>query len=138
MNAIIFVAALSEYDQVLFEDEVTNRMVEALNLFESIANHPSFSSTSIILFLNKRDLFADKIGHVPISSVEPFAEFQGGTDYELGCEYFCDKFLEKCNNPSKKVYSHVTCATDTSNIDFVFKSCTQIVLDANIEDNFLS
>jgi hypothetical protein len=30
----MFVVALSEYDQVLYEDDNTNRMVEALNLFE--------------------------------------------------------------------------------------------------------
>ena len=33
MNAVIFVAALSEFDQNLFEDETQNRMVEALTLF---------------------------------------------------------------------------------------------------------
>ena len=39
--------------QVLFEDENTNRMDEALTLFEQICNHPSFKKTSMILFLNK-------------------------------------------------------------------------------------
>merc|ERR1712190_370433 len=53
VTSIIFVAAISEYDQVLFEDESTNRMQEALNLFEEISNSPWFKDTSIILFLNK-------------------------------------------------------------------------------------
>lgn len=39
--------------QVLYEDENTNRMDEALVLFEQICNHPSFKKTSMILFLNK-------------------------------------------------------------------------------------
>ena len=34
VNCVVFVAALSEYDQVLFEDETQNRMEEALQLFE--------------------------------------------------------------------------------------------------------
>ena len=61
VTAVIFVTAISEYDQVLYEDENTNRMDEALLLFDQICNHPSFMKTSMILFLNKRDLFATKL-----------------------------------------------------------------------------
>ena len=35
---MIFVAAISEYDQRLYEDESTNRMTEALELFDEICN----------------------------------------------------------------------------------------------------
>jgi len=38
VTAVLFVAALSEYDMVLYEDEDTNRMEEALNLFDEICN----------------------------------------------------------------------------------------------------
>ena len=61
VTAVLFVAAISEYDQVLYEDENTNRITEALNLFEEISNSRWFRETSMILFLNKRDLFMDKI-----------------------------------------------------------------------------
>ena len=61
VTAVIFVAALSEYDQVLYEDETTNRMTEALNLFDEICNSRWFRETSMILFLNKRDLFQAKV-----------------------------------------------------------------------------
>jgi len=67
VTAILFVAALSEYDQVLFEDEETNRMVEALNLFDEICNYKMFKKTSMILFLNKRDLFAEKNSKSPFN-----------------------------------------------------------------------
>jgi hypothetical protein len=36
VTAVLFVAAISEYDQKLMEDESTNRMSEALSLFEEI------------------------------------------------------------------------------------------------------
>ena len=61
VTAVIFVAAISEYDQKLFEDASTNRMVEALDLFEDICNNAFFVKSSLILFLNKRDLFEEKI-----------------------------------------------------------------------------
>jgi hypothetical protein len=44
VTAIIFCVALSEYDQVLYEDESTNRMHESLRLFDSICNNKWFVS----------------------------------------------------------------------------------------------
>lgn len=61
VTGILFVAAISEFDQQLFEDNTINRVHESLKLFESIVNVPYFSKTSIILFLNKKDLFAAKL-----------------------------------------------------------------------------
>lgn len=53
VTAIIFLVAISEYDQLLYEDQNVNRMQEALTLFDSICNSRWFVRTSIILFLNK-------------------------------------------------------------------------------------
>jgi len=50
VTAVLFVAAISAYDQTLYEDETTNRMVEALNLFEEICNSRWFRDTSMVLF----------------------------------------------------------------------------------------
>ena len=57
VTAVIFVAALSEYNQKLYEDESVDRMTEALNLFAEICNSRWFQDTSVVLFLNKSDLF---------------------------------------------------------------------------------
>lgn len=50
-------------------------MQESLKLFDSICNNKWFTDTSIILFLNKRDLFAAKIKKSPLTIC--FAEFSG-------------------------------------------------------------
>jgi guanine nucleotide-binding protein G(i) subunit alpha len=85
VTAVIFVAALSEYDQILFEDASTNRMMEALNLFDEICNNSFFIKSAMILFLNKRDLFAEKIKLKKISDSSMFREYQGvDNDYESG------------------------------------------------------
>jgi len=67
VTCVVFVAAISTYDQVLFEDSETNRLHEALNLFEEVSNAEWFTKTSMILFLNKSDLYAKKIKKVPIT-----------------------------------------------------------------------
>jgi len=71
VTAIVFLVAISEYDQMLYEDESINRMQEALVLFDSICNSRWFVRTSIILFLNKVSLcssFASLASHLPQST----------------------------------------------------------------------
>ena len=60
VTAILFLAAASEFDQRLLEDNETNRMREAVNVFESLVNFPGFARVSFILFLNKMDLLEEK------------------------------------------------------------------------------
>lgn len=57
VKAILFVAALSGYNQMLFECVHRNRLLEAIELFDEICNTTWFRRTSIVLFLNKSDLF---------------------------------------------------------------------------------
>ena len=61
VDSVVFVASLSEFDQNLYEDETKNRLDEALELFAQIVNSKWFKECSIILFLNKKDLFEKKV-----------------------------------------------------------------------------
>lgn len=135
VTAVIFVAAISEYDQTLFEDASTNRMVEALDLFEDICNNIFFLESSMILYLNKRDLFAEKIKVKRIRDVPAFSDFEGkDNDYDAGVQYFVDKFMAKNKSGAdRQIYFHVTCATDTGNVRTVFNACKEIVLRQNIK-----
>lgn len=135
VTAVIFVVALSEYDQKLFEDICTNRMTEALNLFEDVCNNSYFANSSMILFLNKRDLFADKIKVKNIRDYPMFSDYTGPDgDYNAGIQYFLDKFLDRNKAGAKrKIYNHVTCATDTRNVRVVFNACKDIILRENLK-----
>jgi len=50
-------------------------MQESLKLFDSICNNKWFTDTSIILFLNKKDLFEEKIKKSPLTVC--FPEYSG-------------------------------------------------------------
>ena len=54
---------------------VQNRMQESLRLFNSTCNSKWFTDTSIILFLNKKDLFEEKIKRSPLNIC--FPEYNG-------------------------------------------------------------
>ncbi|XP_046898201.1 guanine nucleotide binding protein (G protein), alpha activating activity polypeptide O, b [Hypomesus transpacificus] len=130
VTAIIFCVALSGYDQVLHEDETTNRMHESLMLFDSICNNKFFIDTSIILFLNKKDLFAEKIKKSPLSIC--FPEYTGANSYDDATAYIQVQFESKNRSPNKEIYCHLTCATDTGNIQVVFDAVTDIIIANNL------
>ncbi|CAJ0957216.1 unnamed protein product, partial [Mesorhabditis belari] len=132
VEAIIFITAISEYDQVLFEDENTNRMIESMQLFNSICNSTWFLNTAMILFLNKKDLFSEKIKRVNITSA--FPDYEGGQNYEEAVNYIKMKFAELNMNPDKKnIYMHETCATDTNQVQLVISSVIDTIIQKNLQ-----
>lgn len=127
VTAIIFCVGMSAYDQLLAEDEETNRMLESLKLFESICNNPFFSKTSMILFLNKKDLFEEKIVKSPLTIC--FPDYQGKNEYEEASEYVREQFENQNKHPdTKEIYTHFTCATDTGNVRFVFDAVSDVLM----------
>jgi len=127
VTAVIFCVALSEYDLKLYEDETVNRMHESLKLFDEICNSKWFLNVSVILFLNKSDLFREKIKKVDLKVA--FPEYDGGLDFEKAANFIQEKFVSLNKNPTQKqIYPHITCATDTQNIKFVFNAVKNIIL----------
>lgn len=131
MKAVIFVASLSEYDQVLYEDDEQDRLGEALQVFDDIVNNETFLDVSMILFLNKTDLFKEKLKIAPFQDY--FKDFEGDTsDYEIPALHIQSKFVERCSMPNKDIFSHLTCATDTGNVKRVFEVCKLRILEDNL------
>ncbi|KAH8107480.1 heterotrimeric G protein alpha subunit B [Phellopilus nigrolimitatus] len=133
VTALVFLVSLSEYDQMLYEDESVNRMQEALTLFDSICNSRWFVKTSIILFLNKIDLFSEKLPHSPLGDY--FPDYAGGDDYDSACEYLLHRFVSLNQNAAtKQIYAHYTCATDTQQIKFVLSAIQDILLQLHLRE----
>jgi hypothetical protein len=130
VTSIIFFAVLSEYDQVLAEDGSTNRMLESLHLFDSIFNNKYFVKTSFILFLNKKDLFEEKIEHSPLSAY--FTEFSGPNEFAPASDFITQKFRSVNRSTSKDIYCHLTCATDTQNVQFVLAAVSDIIIMSSL------
>jgi guanine nucleotide-binding protein G(o) subunit alpha len=126
VDAVIFVAALSEYDQNLAESKRTNRMVEALELFRSICNNRAFANTSVMLFLNKKDIFEEKLQYSDIASQRPFADYGGPPkDFNNGVLYFIEKFKDcLINDEITDSFIQACTATDTNN-----SKCESIIFE---------
>jgi len=134
VTAVIYVTSLSEYDQKLEEDDTTNRMIESLNLFEETINSKWFTKSHIILFLNKKDLFKEKIKTSDPKTV--FPDYTGGCDEIAAMEYIKNQFVKRNKNPSKKISTQETCAIDKKNVDFVFDAVRNVVFQDNVYQFF--
>ncbi|XP_043079251.1 guanine nucleotide-binding protein subunit alpha-11-like isoform X2 [Puntigrus tetrazona] len=129
--SLIFLASLSEYDQLLEENNKDNRMEESLSLFYTTIHSTWFVNSSIILFLNKTDILAEKIQFSDLKTY--FPQFNGKRrDIQDAMKFIEQLYIQKavCNETKKekKVYCHFTCATNTKNIQTVFTDIKDTVL----------
>ncbi|XP_032873476.1 guanine nucleotide-binding protein subunit alpha-14 [Amblyraja radiata] len=133
VTSIIFLVALSEYDQVLAECDNENRMEESKALFKTIITYPWFHSSSVILFLNKKDLLEEKIMFSHL--VDYFPEYNGPQqDVKAARDFILKTYQNQNPDKEKVIYSHFTCATDTENIRFVFAAVKDTILQLNLKE----
>ncbi|KAM6497742.1 guanine nucleotide-binding protein alpha-2 subunit [Amanita muscaria] len=117
VTSILFLVSLNGYDQCLVEDRDANQMQDAMTIWDSICHSQWFKQTSIILFLNKNDLFEEKIKHSHIKSFFPDFEGERG-EAKAGRDYFRRRFARIAQkagrSKEREIYIHVTTATDTA------------------------
>ncbi|XP_077986265.1 guanine nucleotide-binding protein G(i) subunit alpha-3-like [Glandiceps talaboti] len=130
-TSLIFLVALSCYDLILFEDEGQNKMHDSLQLFRSTCNNHWLRSVSVILFLNKMDIFRKKLRRSPLNLC--FPEYAGTNCVRETAMYLKSKFeLLNERREHRPMYTHFTVATDSKNIESVFKDIMYQVLMTNL------
>lgn len=126
ISAVVYVVSLSDYNQTLMEDNKTNRMEEALTLFETTLSNPAFKNAPVVLFFNKKDLFERKLKKFPLSDY--FPAYDGGNDLNLACNFVKQMFVSKLKNLKKSnIHTHFTCATDVNQAQMILKKVEDIV-----------
>ena len=109
-----------------------------LYVYHSIAPR-RFLITRQILFLNKIDLFAEKLPRSPLGDY--FPDYAGGSDYNSACEYLLQRFVSLNQSAAtKQIYAHYTCATDTNQIRCMYsyssrKALRSMMFISRIERN---
>ncbi|KAK6754167.1 hypothetical protein RB195_013273 [Necator americanus] len=131
VHAVLFITSLSEYNQVLAEDNSKNRMKDSIALFEQICNNEWFSNTAMILFLNKIDLFAEKIKKFNITCA--LKNYKGPQEYRPALDYITRRFKQMNKNSKRNIYTHETCATDTRQIEVVIDSVIDVVIQQTMQ-----
>jgi hypothetical protein len=124
-SSILFVASLSEFDQLL-KDEDVNRMMEGITLFDEIVNSKRFKETPIFLFFNKIDVFTRKMEKKNLS--ELFPEYEGGNDVESGVQFIKQKYLSKIEN-KERLRVYVTNAMDDGSVLEAFVNAEEFLMN---------
>lgn len=156
--ALLFCVALNHYNEVLFELETQNAMHEAIDVFTTNVNHEAFLTSQIIIFFNKEDLFLEVIKEFPLGvcfgkGVKGWhgPEFWEGPDYaipegseppadrpafevayEAAVSFIQEIFVSRNTVAGRRIYRHVTTATNPDNIKHVFFDVQSIVINANL------
>jgi guanine nucleotide-binding protein subunit alpha len=117
-------------------EELQNQMHEAMMLFESLANGEWFKRKPIILFLNKIDLFKEKLAISPVSN--HFPDYHGAdNDYDAAAKYFADRFRGINRMPEREIYIHYTNATDTTLLKATMDSVQDMIIQKNLHSLIL-
>lgn len=161
ITAVLFLAASSEFDMKIREDNATNRLTESLALFSEVWSSRFLLGTGFILFLNKQDVLRDKIesGSRLEAYFPEYAQYDMASDdegpednqeYYRARAFIRDKFLAittKRNDSRKQssvdyyatvdtrpreCFCHFTTATDTTNIKKVFDDIHTMIIMSNL------
>jgi guanine nucleotide-binding protein subunit alpha len=140
VTSILFLVSLSGYDQCLVEDRDANQMQDAMTIWDSICHSQWFKQTSIILFLNKNDLFERKIATSDIKSFFPDFDGESG-DAKAGRDYFKRRFAKLAQkagrSKEREIYIHITTATDTALLRVVMAAVEDSIVSKNIRSVML-
>ncbi|XP_018335773.1 guanine nucleotide-binding protein G(f) subunit alpha [Agrilus planipennis] len=161
IQAILFLIAASDFDQKLREDEGTNRLAEAFEVFQTMFWSRFLEDSGKIVFLNKQDLLKTKIdnGHKVEDYFPEFKNFVlseklgNPNSYYDRAKFFMKNKLHsiastkpspetvgllpgvhvQAERESQALYTHFTIATDTNNIKLVFNDVKDMILTKNLQ-----
>ena len=154
VDCVIFVISLNCYDEMVTSHEEMNCMVDALALFEETVSNKKLEGMQFILFLNKKDLFANKISRIPITDCPAFADFDqfddpatihsDPHDFEQTTSFIKAKFEAVYKPPippngtaAPSLYTHIVCARDRQSMDEMFQSIKCKIISNNLHQQEL-
>jgi len=133
VRAVIFFAALDEYDLFLEEDEQANRFNESVELFRLISSTEFLKNSSWILFMNKSDILKEKLKRYPINKFFHDVDEKDGKDFDYVVNYLRTKFVKSWKGQTE-LFHFVTCNIDTDITQKTFKSVHAMLVQDALKD----
>lgn len=140
VDAIVFLAPISAFDQVLSEDRTVNRLEDSVLLWKAVCSNKLLANVELVLFLNKCDILDTKLksGIRLAKYVRTYGEREN--DLESVTKYLKGKFSaihrEYSPNP-RKFYVFATSVTDTTTTGGIIASVRDIVVRRHLSQSKL-
>jgi hypothetical protein len=120
INIFLYVVDLSQYDRICYEDDVSNRMLESLEVFES--TYQNYFHRDWFLIFTHSDAFIHKIQKLG-NLKKIFQDYEGDADdAPAGIEFLISKYqkiTQKING--KNIPSFVINSLDTKDVEKVIE-----------------
>ncbi|KAH8992659.1 G-alpha-domain-containing protein [Lactarius akahatsu] len=135
VEAIIFLAPISAFDQVLSEDPKVNRLEDSVLLWKGICQNKLLAKVDLVLFLNKCDILQRKLdsGIRLARYVKSYDDRPN--DMETASKYFRGKFsaIQRTYSPvPRRFYGYCTSVTESTTTAGILASVRDIVLRQNL------
>lgn len=140
VDAIIFLAPISGFDQVLTEDRTVNRLEDSVLLWKAVCSNNLLANVDLVLFLNKCDILDTKLksGTRLAKYVRSYGDREN--DLDTVSKYMRSKFSaihrEHSPNP-RKFYAFCTSVTDTATTAGIIASVRDMVIRQHLKQSKL-
>ncbi|KAI0095144.1 guanine nucleotide binding protein, alpha subunit [Irpex rosettiformis] len=140
VDAIIFLAPISAFDQVLVEDMKYNRLQDSFELWKLVVSNSLLGNVNLILFLNKCDLLKKKLQN-GVKLKNHLHTYRGPNDFESVTKYFKNKFgaihQSYTPNRTRELFVHFTSVTNTRTTRTIIMSVRDAILHTNLKNTAL-
>ncbi|KAI0246623.1 guanine nucleotide binding protein, alpha subunit [Lactifluus subvellereus] len=137
VNAIIFLAPISAFDQVLTEDSNINRLEDSLLLWRALISNKLLEAVPIVLFLNKCDLLREKLEAGVRLKNYLVTYGDRPNDYESVSKYLRNKFGSLHNQSAPKrereLFIHYTAVIDKAKTAQLITNVREAILRINLK-----
>ncbi|KAJ4483690.1 guanine nucleotide binding protein, alpha subunit [Lentinula aciculospora] len=140
IDAIIFLAPLSCFDQSLVEDPSVNRLEDSILLWRSIVSNRLLQKTELILFLNKCDILRAKLESGIQFSKWVISYGDRLNTFEGTSKYMKKKFgtIHKHNSPTARTfYCHFTSVTDIQSTFQILENVKDLIVRKSLSDSHM-
>lgn len=140
VDAIIFLAPISGFDQVLTEDKTVNRLEDSVLLWKAVCSSKLLANVDLVLFLNKCDILEKKLNSGIRLSKYVRSYGDRPNDLDSVSKYLRGKFSaihrEHSPNP-RKFYGFCTSVTDTATTAGIIASVRDMVIRQHLKQSKL-
>ncbi|KIK37667.1 hypothetical protein CY34DRAFT_775261 [Suillus luteus UH-Slu-Lm8-n1] len=140
VDAIIFLAPISSFDQVLAEDRSVNRLEDSVLLWKAVCSNKLLANVDLVLFLNKCDILDAKLTSGIRLSKYVRSYGDRPNDMETASKYFRSKFsaIHREYSPlPRKFYGFCTTVTDTNTTAGILASVRDMVVRRHLKQSRL-
>ncbi|KZP15914.1 G-alpha-domain-containing protein [Athelia psychrophila] len=141
INAVIFLAAISCFDQSLAEDESINRLEDSVQLWKSIIQNPLLKNANLVLFLNKCDVLKAKLQSGIRLADYVMSYGNRPNDFASASKYLKKKFSgihRDFSVEARPLYCHFTQVIDTKSTTLILHSVQDMLLRGNLKKSSLT